>query len=706
MFNIKRSQSTWHGKKLVIETGKIGRKAESSIIVKYSDTIIMVNVTTNSEIKDGVNFFPLTVNYTEKYYANGKFPGGFIKRESRPSEREILISRIIDRAIRPLFPKDFFQEVNINCTLLSYDEMINTELITVIGVIAALKISSLPFKETLGISKIGLINNKLVPIISPKDNDISNLDLTVIGTNKYILMIESSSYEIKKEEMIQAIKLAQKEIFFVTKIIEDFVKLITVNKIEYKKLDYQKTVKTLLNKGIDKKIEKLFLEKTKKDRIQFLKKIQEEEGKRFSNNTNHEINTFNLGFKELKKEVLRKIIIEKNIRTDKRKFDEVRNIYSEINLLPKTHGSSLFTRGETQAIATVTLGSSQDMQIIDNITGVKQEHFMLHYNFLPYSVGECGQLRAPSRRELGHGKLAVKAIQCVLPKREKFPYTIRVVCEITESNGSSSMATICASSMALMDAGVPTKSSVSGIAMGLIMKEEKCIILSDISAEEDELGDMDFKIATTEDGITALQMDVKIKGITIETIKKTIEEGQRGTSYIRRKMISTIDKPNNIINENAPILHTININKNKIKDLIGPGGKIIKSICEQSNAKIDIDNKGKISIYSINKKKLKLAIKMIRESTSEPVIGNEYDGYITSIKDFGIFIKFYGNKEGLVHISEIINKRIYQIKDIFKEKDKVRVKLINLEKGKYKLTMKNILQNGLFCDRKEWKDLT
>lgn len=705
MFNIKTSQSIWHGKKLVIETGKIARKAESSIIIKYSETIVMVNITTNPEIKNGINFFPLTVNYTEKYYANGKFPGGFIKRESRPSEREVLISRIIDRAIRPLFPKDFFHEVNISCTLLSYDEKINTELITLIGVVAALKISSLPFEETLGISKIGLINDELVNIISPKNNDISELDLVVIGTKEYIVMIESCSREIKKEKMIEAIKLAQKEIKFVTEIIENFIKMVTVNKQEYKQLDYKKTIQDLLVRGIDKKIEKLFLEKTKKDRIQLLKKIQEEERKKFPNDTNNEINTFNLGFKELKKEILRNIIVKRNIRNDGRKFNEIRNINSEINLLPKTHGSCLFTRGETQAIATITLGSSQDVQIVDNITGIKQEHFMLHYNFPPYSVGECGPSRAPSRRELGHGKLAAKALQCLLPKREKFPYTIRVVCEITESNGSSSMATVCASSMALMNAGVPIKSTISGIAMGLIIKNEKYIILSDISAEEDELGDMDFKITTTDNGITALQMDVKIKKITVETIEKIIEESQKGTSCIRQKMISTIDKPNNIVNENAPILHIININKIKIKDLIGPGGKIIKNICEQSSAKIDIDSKGKISIYSVNRRKLKLAIEMIKEYTTEPVVGNEYDGCITSVKDFGIFVKFHGLKEGLVHISEIIDRRIHQIKGIFKEKDKVKVKLINSEKGKYKLTMKNIIQNGQFCNRKGWKEL-
>lgn len=698
MFKIKHNQYQWHNHTLDITTGLIARQADSSVIVKYNRTVIMTNITINPIVKEKSDFLPLTVNYIEKYYATGKFPKGFIKRESRPSEREILISRLIDRSIRPLFPKNFYHDINITCTLLSHNTSVQTEVIAFIGVATALKISKVPFQETVGISNIAIIGNQIIPNISNTSKDHSSLNLIVTGTKKSIVMIESCAEEIDQVTMMAAIAKGHLYIVELIKIIDDFVGLHDKKTMQYDNDNNIDIINKLIKNNIEHEIEQTFQEKNKKTREKLLEIIYKEQFNKLSKVENIEEKSFNTIFKQMQKSIFRKLIIKYNTRTDGRNFDEVRDIDCQINILPETHGSALFTRGETQVLAITTLGSNQDMQLIDNVTETYHQQFTLHYNFPPYCTGESGQLKPPSRRELGHGKLVLKSLNTTLPNKSLFPYSTRVVCEVTESNGSSSMASVCASSMALMNAGVPIKSTVSGISIGLLLNNHIPTILTDISGEEDNIGDMDLKVSTTNNGITALQMDTKIVGITIDIIDKAIKQAIHSTDIIRDKMESTIKKPENMKN-NAPKIHVININKNQIKNLIGPSGKVIKKICDESKTKIDIDEHGKITIFSSSKKELDSAINMIRNVIEDPIIGCEYEAIITNIKKFGIFVRFCKYKEGLVHISEISDIKIKNLEEVFNKDQKVIIKILGYNDRKFKITMKNVKQNNISLEK-------
>lgn len=705
MFNIVKKSIEWNGKKIELETGKIARQASASVIVRMGESIVLCTVTFSKNLKEGIDFFPLSVNYLEKYYAAGKFPGGFMKREGKPSDRETLISRLIDRPIRPLFPEDFLYEVNVFCKVLSYDGNFPTDVLAIIGSAAALKISEVPFDSLLAAVRVGLIDDEFVLNPSTEELEKSELDLVIAGTSDSVLMIESSAKEIDEEKLVSAIEIAHKNIQPVIKLIEEFAADSKKDKYAYAKLDIQ-TIFEKLKKDYHKDVKKVYEIVDKNERKEKLDAIYKEAFDNHSTKDGFESNVFDLAYKKLRREVVRDKILDDNIRIDGRNLEEIRRIDCEIGLLPKTHGSSLFTRGETQSLSIVTLGSQQDSQLRDGVTGTFNEKFMLHYNFPPYSVGEVGMLKPPGRREIGHGKLAFKAVTPILPKDEEFPYTIRIVSEITESNGSSSMATVCAATLALMDAGVPIKTPVAGIAMGLILEKDRHAILSDIIGDEDALGDMDFKVASTKNGITALQMDIKISGITIEIMKKAISQAKDGCNHILSKMNELISMPKNELNSSAPRISSIKINKDKIRDLIGPGGKNIKEICERTGVKIDIEDDGSVKIFATDEKTLNEALSSIEEIVAVPEMGTIYNAKITKIMQFGAFAKFLGSNEGLVHVSEISDRNIENVDDVLSEGMIINVKYVGTDhKGKVKLTMKNVEQSDEFFNSDSWKRL-
>ena len=705
MFNIIKNSIDWNGKKVELETGKIARNASASVIVKVDGTVLLCTVTFSKDLKENVDFFPLSVHYLEKHYASGKIPGGFIKREGKPSDRETLISRLIDRSIRPLFPRDFFYEVSVICQVLSYDENISTDIFAIIGVAAALRIAEVPFHHILGASKIGMINGELKMNPSMETLKKSDLDLVVAGTENSVLMVESSAKEMNEGTLISAIELAQQNIKPIISLIEDFTKKVQKNCFNYTPVDIYKMYEDLSAKLVQNiKIAYKINEKEKRDLS--LKSIYQTAYTECSIDNNIELNTFNMAYKKLKKDIMRDNILNDKIRVDGRHIEEIRPIHCEIAILPKTHGSALFTRGETQSLSVITLGSAQDVQMKDDITGISNERFILHYNFPSYSVGEVGVPKIPNRREVGHGKLASKALNAVLPKKEEFPYTIRVVSEITESNGSSSMATVCAASLSMMDAGIPIKTPVAGIAMGLIRKDDEYVILSDINGDEDSLGDMDFKVASTSNGITALQMDIKVDGITIDTIKKAILRGKEGCLHMLSEMNRLISKPKKTLSTCAPRIKTIKVKKDKIRDIIGPGGKSIKDICEKTSAKIDIADDGNISIFASNEKSLEDALNIIKEIDTTPEIGKIYRAQISKVVEFGAFANFLGNFEGLIHVSEIADRNIHDISAILLKDMYVNVRCINKDnRGKIRLSMKNIDQSDELINSLPWKNL-
>ena len=705
MFNIVKKSIEWNGKNIELETGKIARQANASVVVRMGKSTVLCTVTFSKKLKEGIDFFPLSVNYLEKYYAAGRFPGGFIKREGKPSDREALISRLIDRPIRPLFPADFLHEVSVICKVLSYDGDSSPDILAIIGTAAALKISELPFDDLLAATKIGLVDDEFVFNPSIAELEKSELDLVIAGTTDSVLMIESSAKEIDEEKLVSAIELAHKNIQPVIKLIEEFTADSKKDKYDYNKLDIE-TIFGKLKKEFNKDVKSIYEIVDKGERKEKLDVLYKKALDNYSTKDGFELNVFDLAYRKLKKEVVRGKILDNNIRIDGRNLEEIRKIDCEIGLLPQTHGSSLFTRGETQSLSIVTLGSLEDSQLRDDITGTSNERFMLHYNFPPYSVGEVGMLRPPGRREIGHGKLALKAVTPILPKDEKFLYTVRVVSEITESNGSSSMATVCAATLALMDAGVPIKTPVAGIAMGLILEKDRHAILSDIIGDEDALGDMDFKVASTKDGITALQMDIKVNGITIEIMKKAISQAKDGCNNILSKMNELISKPKDELNSSAPRISSIKINKDKIRDLIGPGGKKIKDICERTGVKIDIEDDGNVKIFAADEVTLKEALSIIEEVVAVPEMGKIYSAKITKIMQFGGFARFLGATEGLVHVSEISDRNIENVDDIFSEGMIVNVKYVGTDhKGKIKLTMKNVDQSDEFLNQDSWKKL-
>ena len=700
MFDIIKKEIQWGGKKLVLETGRVARQASGAVLATYGDTTVLCTVVASKEPREDVDFLPLTVSYQEKTFAAGKIPGGFFKREAKPSDKETLISRLIDRPIRPLFPENYFNETQIICTLLNLDKDTSPDVVAFIGASAALALSGAPVQSTVAAAKVGYIDKKFVLNPSKSQLENSDLELVVAGTKDGVLMVESEVKELPEKIMLDAVMFAHKEFQDVIKFIETFAKGKKVSEIEYKNENGDKNSKDLFSK-IEKKYKNDFVnaykEKDKAIRSDALLGIRKKITEEFIVEDNDEIteNLVSSATKKVEKELVRSSILKSGKRIDGRDTKTVRSIKAEVGVLSRVHGSALFTRGETQALVVTTLGTSLDEQIIDDLEGEFKESFMLHYNFPPYSVGEANMLRPPGRREIGHGKLAWRAIKPLMPIKDKFPYTIRVVSEITESNGSSSMATVCGTSLSLMDAGVPLEKPIAGIAMGLIKEEKDYAILSDILGDEDHLGDMDFKVAGTKDGITALQMDIKITSITKEIMEKALSQALDGRIKILSEMDKAIASSRKELNSNAPQIQTIKIDPAKIKDVIGSGGKVIKSITEETGAKIDIEDDGTIKIASTDSEGGKLALEKIENITAEPEIDEIYSGTVVKTMDFGAFVNFMGSKDGLVHISELADRRVGKTTDVVKVGDKVTVKVIGFDnRGKIKLSMKELKQKN------------
>ena len=696
MFDIKRKTIDWAGRTLTLETGRMARQADGSVLATYGDTTVLATVVFAKQPKPGLDFFPLTVNYQEKTYAAGKIPGGFFKREGRPTEKETLVSRLIDRPIRPLFVKGFKHETQVVLNVLSHDLENDPDVVAMVAASAALTMSGVPFMGPIGAARVGHIDGEFVlnPTLDQMEN--SRMDLVVAGTADAVMMVESEIKEMTEEEVLHGVMFAHKGFQPVIDAIIELAEHAAKEPWDFQPEDTSKltqSVRDLIGGdlraayGIKEKAGRHTAIDAAKAKAVAALAVSE------ANPTGYEPAKLGGAFKEAEAEILRRDIIENGRRIDGRKVDQVRPIVSEVSVLPRTHGSALFTRGETQALVVATLGTGDDEQMIDALQGTYYEHFMLHYNFPPFSVGETGRMGSPGRREVGHGKLAWRAIRPMLPKQDEFPYTIRLVSEIMESNGSSSMASVCGASLALMDAGVPLKKPVSGIAMGLILEKDGFAVLSDILGDEDHLGDMDFKVAGTEDGVTSLQMDIKIPGITEEIMRQALRQAHDGRLHILGEMNKAMPAPRAEIGEFAPKIETISIPTDKIREVIGSGGKVIREIVEKTGAKIDIEDDGTIKVAAPDGGKIKAAIDWIRSITSEPEVGKIYDGKVVKVVDFGAFVNFFGAKDGLVHISQLAPQKVAKVTDVVQEGQMVKVKLVGFDdRGKTKLSMKVVDQ--------------
>ena len=681
---------------LIIETGKMAKQANGAVCVQYGGTVVLVTVVCSTELREGVDFFPLTVEYQEKTYAAGKIPGGYFKREGRPTEKEILTARLIDRPIRSLFPEGFTNEIQIFAMVLSSDGENDSDIPAIIGASCALTISDIPFSGPVGAVRVGLIGGEFIVNPTFKELEESALNLIVVGFKDRVVMLEAGANEIPEEKLIEAIRFAQK---YINEGIELQAEL--QNRCSKKKFEPELKV---VSEELYKKVRNLSLSGLEKVNLLPIKEQREEALDILSNEiikklTSEDESLEDLDIKnaliKVEKEEVRRFILEKNIRVDGRAYEDIRPIDCEVGILPRTHGSGLFTRGQTQSLSTTTLGTRQDEQRLDALEGEKFKTFMLHYNFPPFSVGEIKPARGPGRREIGHGALAERALKAVMPSSEEFPYTVRVVSDILESNGSSSMATVCAGTLSLMDAGVPIKKPVAGIAMGLIKEKNRAVILTDIAGVEDHFGDMDFKVTSTDAGLTALQMDLKIDGIGIDLIVKIIEQSKPAREFILKKILDTIGSPRKELSEYAPKIVSISINMDKIRDLIGPGGKVIKRIIQDTGAEIEIDDiTGKVSVSSENEESIKRAVEIIKGITGGLEIGTIYEGAITRIMNFGAFCEIFPGKEGLIHVSELADRFVKNVEDIVKVGDKVRVKLINIDDmGRVNLSIKQASQS-------------
>jgi len=691
MFNIFRKELNWGGKKLTLETGRIARQADGAVLATYGDTVVLCTVSAAKQVKPEQDFFPLTVHYQEKSFAVGRIPGGFFKREGRPSEREVLVSRLIDRPIRPLFPEKFFNEVQVICTVLSHDLENDPDLVSMIGASAALTISGIPFLGPIAAARVGYIGGQLVLNPGLSQMSKSDLDLVVAGTEEGVLMVESEAKELTEEVMLEAVMFGHRHFQPVIQAIIELAEQCAKDPWELPITSSELTFMTdQLYQKYHQRIRDCYKIANKQQRYAALDALKAEITASVEQTKQQQASTI---FKELEYKIVRQSVLETGRRIDGRDTVTIRPIVSETNFLSKGHGSALFTRGETQALVVATLGTGEDEQIVDALQGEYRENFMLHYNFPPYSVNEVGRLGSPGRREIGHGKLAWRAIHPLLPAKEAFPYTIRVVSEITESNGSSSMATVCGTSLALMDAGVPLPRPVAGIAMGLIKEQEKFVVLSDILGDEDHLGDMDFKVAGTSQGVTALQMDIKITSITSEIMRTALQQAAKGRLHILSEMAKTLPISRPAVSEKAPRITVISVPKDKIREIIGTGGKVIREICEVTKAKIDIDDDGTVKVAAVDAASSQAAINWIRGIISEPEIGTIYTGKVVKIMDFGAFVNFLGSRDGLVHVSEMASQRIKQPSDVVAVGDTVRVKVLGVDdRGKIKLSMKNIDQ--------------
>ena len=696
MFDKKSVSLEWAGRTLTIETGQVARQADGAVMVTYGDSVLLATAVFAKEAKPGQDFFPLTVNYQEKYYASGRIPGGYFKREGRPTEKETLTSRLIDRPIRPLFVKGFKHEVQVVLTAVSYDLENDPDILGMVGASAALVLSGAPFMGPIGAARVGYKDGEYIINPTVEELEESELDLVVAGTPDAVMMVESEAKELSEEVMLGAVVAGHDAMQPVIDAIIELAEKAAKEPFEFEPEDNSEAlakIEGLVGADLSaayKITEKLGRQaavgEAREKAKAALVGTEEEPGELTPE-------VFKAAFKEAEASVVRGDILKTGERIDGRKLDQVRPIEAQAGFLPRTHGSALFTRGETQAICVATLGTTDDEQYIDGLDGTRKENFLLHYNFPPYSVGETGRMGGAGRREIGHGKLAWRALQAVLPSAEEFPYTIRLVSEITESNGSSSMATVCGCSLAMMDAGVPVSRPVSGIAMGLILEGEDFAVLSDILGDEDHLGDMDFKVAGTGTGVTSLQMDIKVAGITKDIMKKALAQASAGRMHILGEMAKALGESREALSDNAPQMEIVKVPTDKIRDVIGSGGKVIRGIVDESGAKVNIDDDGTVQVSALDKESINKALKMIKEIVAEPEVGEIYEGKVVGLKDFGAFVNFFGPKDGLVHVSQMANKRIGHPKDLLKEGDTVWVKLMGFDdRGKVRLSMKVVDQ--------------
>jgi polyribonucleotide nucleotidyltransferase len=695
MFQIHREELDWAGRKLVLETGKVARQADGAVMASWGETTVLATVVSAKAPKPGQDFFPLTVNYQEKAFAAGRIPGGYFKREGRPSERETLISRLIDRPIRPLFPDGYRNDTQLILTVLSHDLENDPDILAMVAASAALTLSGIPFMGPVGGARVGCINGQLKLNPTIEEMKLSELDLIVAGTQDAVLMVESEAKELSEETMLEAVMLGHRGF---QPVIDAIIRLAERAAKDPRDLVIADTteVANAVAKIAEAELREAYKHTVKQERYAAVDAVKAKVmAALFPEGGEAKFTKEHVGeaFKALQAKVVRWNVLDTGVRIDGRDVKTVRPIVSEVGVLPRAHGSALFTRGETQALVVATLGTGEDEQYVDSLEGTYKERFLLHYNFPPYSVGETGRMGSPGRREIGHGKLAWRALRPMLPAAAEFPYTLRVVSEITESNGSSSMATVCGTSLALMDAGVPIKAPTAGIAMGLILEGERFAVLSDILGDEDHLGDMDFKVAGTSNGVTSLQMDIKIAGITEEIMKVALAQAKDGRLHILGEMAKAITASRAELGEFAPRIETMKIPTDKIRDVIGSGGKVIREIVEKTGAKINIEDDGTVKVASSDGNSIKAAINWIKSIASDPEVGMIYEGTVVKTADFGAFVNFFGAKDGLVHISQLSKQRVNKTTDVVKEGDRVKVKLLGFDdRGKVRLSMRVVDQ--------------
>jgi polyribonucleotide nucleotidyltransferase len=692
---VQKLQIDFGGRPFSIETGRVARQANGAVLVQYGETIVLVTAVTAEKKREGIDFIPLTVNYLEMTYAAGRIPGGFFKREGKPSDRETLISRFIDRPLRPLFPKGFQNEIQVIATVLSADQDNDPAILGMIGASAAISLSDIPFDGPIAGAKVGRIDGEYVLNPTHEELELSDIDLFVAGSEHAIIMVEGSAREVKEEEILEAILFGHQSLKPVIDLQKQLREAVGVTTREFEIQTPTEDLKEKVRALVQEKLVEAFQITEKKERRDRLEEILQMTYQALGASDENSQNMIKTVFEDTNRKLVRRLILDRKQRIDGRGLAEIRPISCEVGILPRTHGSALFTRGETQVLAVVTFGTSEDEQKINSLTGETYKSFMLHYNFPPFSVGEVSPLRSPSRREIGHGALAERAIQPILPSNEKFPYTIRIVSEVLESNGSSSMATVCGASLSLMDAGVPIKAPVAGIAMGLIHEEGRVAVLSDILGDEDHFGDMDFKVAGTADGVTAIQMDIKIPGISKEILEKVLHQAHEGKLYILDKMRETIAEPRKDLSRHAPRIITLKVKQEKIRDVIGPGGKNIRSIVDQTGVKVDVEDSGTVKLASPNYEAIEKAIAMIKSLTQEVEVGGLYTGKVKRILGFGAIVELYPGTDGLIHISQIAETRIREVSDVLKEGDEVLVKVLDIDaQGRIRLSRKAALKEA------------
>jgi polyribonucleotide nucleotidyltransferase len=689
----QKRQIDFGGRPFSIETGKVAKQANGSVMVQYGETVVLVTAVASEKKREGLDFIPLTVNYLEMTYAAGRIPGGFFKREGRPSDRETLISRFIDRPLRPLFPKGFQNEIQIIATVLSADLDNDPSILGMIGASSALSLSDIPFDGPIAGAKVGRIDGEFLLNPTHEEMELSDIDLFVAGSENAIIMVEGSAKEVKEEEILEAILFGHQSLKPVIALQEQMKSAAGVIPQEFELQRPEETLYEKVSAVAQEKLKETFQITEKGKRSERLEEILQLTFQELGSEDESSQKMVRIAFEEVYRKLVRKLISEKKQRIDGRRLSEIRPITCEAGILPRTHGSALFTRGETQVLAVVTFGTSEDEQKINSLTGETYKSFMLHYNFPPFCTGEVAPLRSPSRREVGHGALAERAILPVLPSNEKFPYTIRIVSEVLESNGSSSMATVCGSSLSLMDAGVPIKAPVAGIAMGLIVEDGESIVLSDILGDEDHLGDMDFKVAGTSEGVTAIQMDIKVRGISKEIMRKVLDQAREGRFHILNKMSETISEPRKDLSPHAPRIVSLQVKQEKIRDVIGPGGKNIRAIVDQTGVKVDVEDSGLVKLASPNYESIEKAIYMIKRLTQEVEVGALYTGKVVRILGFGAIVELFPGTDGLVHISQLAEGHVKEVSDVLKEGDEVLVKVIDIDpQGRIRLSRKAALR--------------